>query len=91
MFVFCSQIQAMPAGMDNLVLVSQDVKQKTFSIANQGGGGVDSSGKKWKLGELEFEAQMRILDNAVSVGRILFQNMANIVLKGCDCLSIDTF
>lgn len=66
----------MPAGVDNLVLVSQEVKQKTFSIANQGGGGVDSSGKKWKLGELEFEAQMRILDNAVSIERILCQNVA---------------
>lgn len=81
----------MPAGVDNLVLVSQEVKQKTFSIANQGGGGVDSSGKKWKLGELEFEAQMRILDNAVSVKRILCQNVANIVLKCGDCLSVHTF
>jgi hypothetical protein len=60
------QIQAVPAGLDNLILVSQEIKQKTFATANQGGGGVDSSGKKWKVGELEFEAQMRLLDNAVS-------------------------
>lgn len=59
-----SQIQAVPAGIDNLVLVSQEIKQKTFATANQGGGGVDSSGKKWKIGEMEFEAQMRLLDNA---------------------------
>ena len=61
------QIQAMPAGVDNLILVSQEVKQKTFSTANQGGGGVDSSGRKWKIGEMEFEAQMRLMDNAVSL------------------------
>lgn len=59
-----AQIQAMPAGVDNLILVSQEVKQKTFSTANQGGGGVDSSGRKWKIGEMEFEAQMRLMDNA---------------------------
>ncbi|XP_053407843.1 gamma-adducin-like isoform X4 [Mercenaria mercenaria] len=59
-----SQIQAIPAGVDNLILVSQEIKQKTFTTANQGGGGVDSSGKKWKIGELEFEAQMRLMDNA---------------------------
>ncbi|KAL4231595.1 Adducin 3 (Gamma) [Mactra antiquata] len=59
-----AQIQALPAGLDNLVLVSDEIKQKTFSIANQGGGGVDTSAKKWKVGEMEFEAQMRLLDNA---------------------------
>jgi len=56
----------MPAGLDNLVLVGEEIRKKTFATANQGGGGVDSSGKKWKIGELEFEAQMRIMDNAVS-------------------------
>ncbi|WAR21642.1 ADDA-like protein [Mya arenaria] len=40
------------------------IKEKTFAMANQGGGGVDSSGKKWKIGAMEFEAQMRILDNS---------------------------
>ncbi|XP_060571387.1 alpha-adducin-like isoform X5 [Ruditapes philippinarum] len=59
-----AQIQAMPAGVDNLILVSQEIKQRTFATANQGGGGVDSSGKKWKIGEMEFEAQMRLMDNA---------------------------
>ncbi|XP_052770493.1 alpha-adducin-like isoform X4 [Mya arenaria] len=59
-----SQIQAIPAGLDNLVLVSNEIKEKTFAMANQGGGGVDSSGKKWKIGAMEFEAQMRILDNS---------------------------
>jgi hypothetical protein len=57
----------MPACVDNLMLVSQEIKQRTFATANQGGGGVDSSGKKWKIGEMEFEAQMRLMDNAVSL------------------------
>ena len=58
----------MPAGLDNLILVSPEIREKTARIANQtGGGGVDTSGKKWKCGELEYEAYMRLLDNAVRI------------------------
>ena len=57
----------MPVGLDNLVLVSKEIQDKTAKVANQAGGGVDTSGKKWKCGELEFEAQMRLLDNAVRI------------------------
>lgn len=56
----------MPAGLDNLVLVNEETQKKTFTIANQNGGGVDTSGRKWKTGELEFEALMRMMDNCVS-------------------------
>ncbi|XP_052227154.1 gamma-adducin-like isoform X7 [Dreissena polymorpha] len=59
-----SQIQAMPAGVENLIKVSDDIRKKTFEMANRGGGGVDSSDRKWKIGQLEFEAQMRVMDNA---------------------------
>lgn len=55
----------MPAGLDNIVLVDEEVRRKTYAVGSQGGGGVDTSGKKWKTGELEFEALMRQLDNAV--------------------------
>lgn len=58
-----AQVKAIPAGVETLTLVSQAIKQKAFNVASQGGGGVDTSGKKWKVGELEFEAQMRLLDN----------------------------
>lgn len=47
------------------MLVSKDIQEKTFAVGSQGAGGVDSKGKKWKTGELEFEAIMRLLDNAV--------------------------
>ena len=58
----------MPVGLDNLILVSKEIQDKTAKVGSQsgGGGGVDTSGKKWKCGELEFESQMRLLDNAVS-------------------------
>lgn len=46
-------------------MVDDEVRQKTFAVGSQGGGGVDTSGRKWKPGELEFEALMRQLDNAV--------------------------
>ncbi|XP_061194287.1 alpha-adducin-like isoform X3 [Saccostrea echinata] len=59
-----SQIKALPAGLDNIILVDDEVRRKTFAVGSQGGGGVDTSGKKWKTGELEFEALMRQLDNA---------------------------
>ncbi|XP_021374347.1 alpha-adducin-like isoform X3 [Mizuhopecten yessoensis] len=58
-----SQVKAVPAGLDNLVLVDSEVRKKTFMVGSQGGGGVDTGGKKWRPGELEFEAQMRQLDN----------------------------
>ena len=56
----------MPVGLDNLILVSKEIQEKTARVGSQSGGGVDTSGKKWKCGELEFESQMRLLDNAVS-------------------------
>ena len=60
----------MSAGMDNLVLMSESAKKQVADVANRSGGGVDSAQKdgapkKWKTGELEFEAWMRMLDNLV--------------------------
>lgn len=69
----------MPYGLDNLVLIEESTRRKVFERAQLGGGGVDSKSeggpsgdgekkkRKWGVGELEFEAQMRQLDNAVSV------------------------
>ena len=58
-----------PLGLDNIQLISDDVRRQTFEQANQGGGGVDSEGesrRRFKVGEMEFEALMRQLDNTVS-------------------------
>ncbi|BFY97952.1 hypothetical protein BsWGS_00994 [Bradybaena similaris] len=59
-----AQVKAMPVGLDNIVIPSAAAREQTHRVANQGGGGVDSTGRKWKLGELEFEALMRTLDNS---------------------------
>ena len=61
------QIKALSAGLENLILVSEEIQRKTFAIGNKGGGGVNTGKQQWKLGEFEFEAVMRQLDNAVSI------------------------
>ncbi|TRY77416.1 hypothetical protein TCAL_12434 [Tigriopus californicus] len=73
-----TQLKMMPMGLDNLVLIEDDVRRKVFERGQMGGGGVnstseggpDGSGDKkkrtWGVGELEFEALMRNLDNSVS-------------------------
>ncbi|KAF1408128.1 Gamma-adducin, partial [Spheniscus humboldti] len=52
-------------GVDNLLLLDlQKFKPSTHSVAATGGGGVNmASQQKWKVGEQEFEALMRMLDN----------------------------
>lgn len=60
-----TQVQAMSAGIDHLIQVSAEIAEKTREVASKGGGGVqgDDQIKKWRWGELEFEAMMRQLDN----------------------------
>ena len=67
-----------PLGVDNLVTIDEPTRRKVFEMGQSGGGGVDSKqeggpdgsktkgNKKWAVGEMEFEAMMRMLDNAVS-------------------------
>ncbi|NXG21774.1 ADDG protein, partial [Grallaria varia] len=52
-------------GIDNLLLLDlQKFKPSTHGVAAMGGGGVNmASQQKWKVGEQEFEALMRMLDN----------------------------
>ena len=52
--------------MENVIEASPEAQAQVKEVTSHGGGGVDSSGKKWKVGELEYEALMRLLDNAVS-------------------------
>ena len=62
-----------PLGIDNLITIDEPTRRKVFERAQRGGGGVNSkdsaegSKKAWGVGEMEFEAHMRMLDNAVSV------------------------
>ncbi|KAK7109301.1 hypothetical protein V1264_013365 [Littorina saxatilis] len=59
-----AQVKAMPVGLDNLVLVDEETQERTFKVGSQGGGGADTSGRKYRCGELEWEALMRTLDNS---------------------------
>merc|ERR1719234_568178 len=59
-----TQIRMMPFGLDNLVLIDDETRRKAYEMGQQGGGGVNTAKKEWAVGELEFEAQMRMLDNA---------------------------
>ena len=58
----------MPLGLDNLVTIDDEAFAKTFNAGQRGHS--DDSGDKskqarhWGVGEMEFEASMRILDNS---------------------------
>jgi len=59
-----TQLKMMPLGLDNLVLIDDEVRRKTYEMGQRGGGGVNTSKKEWGVGEMEFEALMRMLDNS---------------------------
>jgi len=65
-----TQLKMVPLGIDNLITIDEPTRRKVFERAQRGGGGVNSkdsaegSKKVWGVGEMEFEAHMRMLDNA---------------------------
>merc|ERR1712012_791444 len=59
-----TQLKMMPLGIDNLVMIDDETRRKTYEIGQKGGGGVNTAKKEWTVGELEFEALMRMLDNS---------------------------
>ena len=73
-----TQLKMVPLGIDNLVTIEEPTRRKTFELGQRGGGGVDSQSeggpdgsgdkkkRKWGVGEMEFEALMRMMDNGVS-------------------------
>ena len=77
-FVYQFQLKMVPLGIDNLNIIDEPTRRKVFEQGQRGGGGVDSKSeggpdgskskgvKTWGVGEMEFEALMRMLDNAVS-------------------------
>merc|ERR1719423_205288 len=54
----------MPYGLDNLVLIDEETRARVYEMGQRGGGGVNMSQREWGVGELEFEALMRMLDNS---------------------------
>jgi len=61
-----TQLKMMPYGMDNLLLIDEETRARVYELGQQGGGGVNvnSVQKEWGVGELEYEALMRMLDNS---------------------------
>lgn len=56
-----TQLRTIHVGLDNIALPSEEVCKRAQDLANQSGG---DNKKKWRRGELEFEAFNRQLDNA---------------------------
>ncbi|CDW55113.1 Adducin protein 1 [Trichuris trichiura] len=61
-----TQIRAVRAGIDNLVLSSEEAKSRAAETAKESSSGAQDGVKKiqWGVGELEWEAWMRVLDSA---------------------------
>merc|ERR1719410_2475708 len=71
-----TQLKMVPLGIDNLIMIDEPTRRKVYEMGQLGGGGVDSQdqggpaggdkkkNKKWGVGEMEFEAMMRMMDNA---------------------------
>ena len=47
-----------------LYYVDEETRSKVYEQGMRGGGGVNVSKREWAVGELEFEALMRMLDNS---------------------------
>lgn len=59
-------MKAVGAGVDNLIKCEDFAREQVNETVQEGGGGVNSGEMKWKRGEMEFEAWMRLLDSMVS-------------------------
>ncbi|XP_067928406.1 alpha-adducin-like isoform X2 [Watersipora subatra] len=57
-----AQVRLIGVGLDNLIIPSDEAIERTRKSRDTSA--VNSSEKKWRAGELEFEAEMRMLDNA---------------------------
>jgi len=86
--VLCvNQIRTVPLGLDNIVLPSEATRRKTLEAASEmSHAGGDSAKPKWKTGELEFEALMRRLENAVSW--TLLNDMFFLSVRDCPILVV---
>jgi hypothetical protein len=47
------------------LLSDDETRARVHDMGMRGGGGVNTSQREWGVGELEFEALMRMLDNSV--------------------------
>ncbi len=69
-FMFACEIQCKISASvfkDQIIIPNEDVRKQVMEVTSNGGGGVNTTDSKWKLGELEYEANMRLLDSMVSL------------------------
>ena len=68
------QVKALVAGLDNLCIPNPETQRRLAEMSQVPNDGLNlHENKKWKMGEMEFEALMRCLDNAVrSIPSITF-------------------
>ncbi|KAK6639412.1 hypothetical protein RUM43_007685 [Polyplax serrata] len=62
-----TQIKLMPLGVENLVLVNDETRKQVYDAAHRNPDGAaagEKKAKQFRVGELEFEALIRMLDNA---------------------------
>lgn len=71
----------MPLGVDNLLLLTEESRKQMYDAARRAPEGtvvqqlasgqlptaLEKKEKRWRIGGMEFEALMRMLDNAVSI------------------------
>ncbi|XP_077992906.1 alpha-adducin-like [Glandiceps talaboti] len=59
-----TQVRLMSCGgLDNMILMDEEMMKKVRMVAGRGGGGVSKDSSAWKFGQLEFEGAVRIMDN----------------------------
>jgi adducin len=62
-----TQSKALVAGLDNIIIPNVELQRKLSELKLAQNDSITLlENKKWKTGELEFEALMRCLDNAVN-------------------------
>jgi len=66
---FWLQMKLMPVGMDNLALLGEETRKHLYDAAHGADAkqqdGAAKKERRMKVGDIEFEALMRMLDNSV--------------------------
>ena len=67
-FMYACEIQSRISAAvfkDQIIIPSEEARKQVLEVTGEGGGGVNTTQEenKWKLGELEYEANMRLLDS----------------------------
>ncbi|KAF7994226.1 hypothetical protein HCN44_002190 [Aphidius gifuensis] len=59
-----TQLKLMPVGIDNLTLINDENKKIIYDASRKSPASIKKLKKRWHIGGTEFEALMRLLDNA---------------------------